>query len=158
MERHFGNAAALTYGLLERLSQAADLGEKYNIKLQKVADLFADVNCQMTLLPGLACLNYPMALRLIVVKFPIFLKYKCEKQILLFADENDNAYPPFCELSRMLRNQAKKRNHSNITAGNPARTVTCTIGATKRQVTTFFPTWSRGKTSSEDYSSIAVAL
>ena len=52
LERRFGNAAALTQALLERLSTAAGFGEKDRARRQKLADLCADVNCQLTYLPG----------------------------------------------------------------------------------------------------------
>ena len=56
LPRRFGNSAALTQALIKRLSVAAGFGEKDNTKLQKLADLCADVDCQMVHLPGLACL------------------------------------------------------------------------------------------------------
>ena len=55
--RLFGNPLALTQALIERLRTAANLSDKNNAKLQKLADLCADVDWQMTHLPGLACLN-----------------------------------------------------------------------------------------------------
>ena len=55
--RLFGNPAALTQALIERLRTAANLSDKNNAKLKKLADLCADVDCQITHLPGLACLN-----------------------------------------------------------------------------------------------------
>ena len=55
--RLFDNPAALIQALIERLRTVANLSDKSNAKVQKVADLCADVDCQMTHLPGLACLN-----------------------------------------------------------------------------------------------------
>ena len=55
LERRFGNAAALTQALLERLSTAAGFGETDGARLQKLADLWAGVDCQLTYLPGLPC-------------------------------------------------------------------------------------------------------
>ena len=78
LERRFGNAAALTQAVLERLSTAAAFGEKDGARLQKLADLCADVDCQMTYLPGLACLNYPIAIRPIIEKLPPSLRSKWE--------------------------------------------------------------------------------
>ena len=54
LERRIGNTAALTQALIERLCSAAHFGEKDNVKLQKLADLGADIDCQTTYLPGLA--------------------------------------------------------------------------------------------------------
>ena len=68
LERHFTNSAALTQALLEQLSQAANCTDKNNARMQKLADFCAGVDCQMIHLPGLACLNYPVALRPIVEK------------------------------------------------------------------------------------------
>ena len=45
LERKFGNTAALTQAILERLSSAASFGEKDNTRLQKLADLCVDVDC-----------------------------------------------------------------------------------------------------------------
>lgn len=47
LERHFGNSAALTQALIERLSQAANFADKDNAIMQKLADLCADVDYQM---------------------------------------------------------------------------------------------------------------
>ena len=66
LERRFGNTAALTQALIERLCSAAHFGEKDNVKLQKLADLCADIDCQTTHLPGLACLNFPVRIGPIV--------------------------------------------------------------------------------------------
>ena len=70
LERRFGNTAALTHALLERLSTATSFGAKDNNRLQKFTDLCVVVDCQMTHLPGLACLNYPIAIRLIIEGLP----------------------------------------------------------------------------------------
>ena len=76
LERRFGNAAALTQALLERLSTTAGFSEKDGARLQKLADLCADVDCQLTYLPCLACLNYPIAMRPIIEKLPASLRSK----------------------------------------------------------------------------------
>ena len=120
LERRFGNAAALTQALLERLSTAAAFGEKDGARLQKLADLCADVDCQMTYLPGLACLNYPIAIRPIIEKLPPSLRSKWEKEIVRYAEEHNDAYPTFLEFSTMIQNQARKKNHPNVSAGSPA--------------------------------------
>ena len=109
LERRFGNAAALTAALLERLSSEASFGEKDSARLQKLADLCVDVDCQMTHLPGLACLNYPIAIRPITEKLPASLKSKWEKEIVRYAGEHNDAYPTFREFSKMIQNHAKLR-------------------------------------------------
>ena len=120
LERRFGNATALTQALLERLSTAAGFGEKDGARLQKLADLCADVDCQLTYLPGLPCLKYPIVMRPIIEKLPASLRSKWEKEIVRYAEEHNNAYPTFREFSIMIQNQARKKNHPNVSAGNPA--------------------------------------
>ena len=93
----FGNSAALTQALLERLSQTTNFADKHNARMKKLADFCAEVDCQMIQLPGLACHNYPVALRPIVEKVPLPLISKGEKQIMQYAEEHDDAYPPFSE-------------------------------------------------------------
>ena len=55
LERRFGNVAAITHALLERLTESARFTEKDKLKLQAFADLCADVDSQLTHLPGLNC-------------------------------------------------------------------------------------------------------
>ena len=117
LERRFGNTAALTQALIERLCSAAHFGEKDNVKLQKLADLCADIDCQMTHLPGLACLNFPVTIRPIVERLPGFLQSKWEKEIVRYASDYNDAYPTFHKFSMMIQDQARKRNHPNITVG-----------------------------------------
>ena len=117
LERRFGNSAALTQALIERLCTAAGFGEKDNAKLQKLADLCADVACQMAHLPGLACLNYPIAIRPIVERLPAYLRSKWEKEIVDYAGNHNDAYPTFHEFSAMIQSQARKKNHPNVSAG-----------------------------------------
>ena len=45
LERRFGNVAAITHALLERLTESARFTEKDKLKLQAFADLCADVAC-----------------------------------------------------------------------------------------------------------------
>ncbi|KAL9986037.1 hypothetical protein ACROYT_G000100, partial [Oculina patagonica] len=117
LERRFGNAAALTQALIERLCTAASFGDKDNAKLQKLADLCADVDCQINHLPGLACLNYPIAIRPIVERLPTYLRSKWEKEIVSYAAEHNDAYPTFKRFSAMIQSQSRKRNHPNVFAG-----------------------------------------
>ena len=101
LERRFGNIAAITNTLLSRLSDGAKFNDKDKAKLQSFADLCADVDSQLTHLPGLACLNYPNALRSIVEKLPTFLRSKWEKQVARFADAHQDAYPGFHDFASM---------------------------------------------------------
>ena len=125
LERRFGNAAALTQALIDRLPTAAGFGEKDCARLQKLADLCADVDCQMTYLPGLACLNYPIAIRPIIEKLPASLRSKWDKEIVRYAERYNDAYPTFREFWTTIQNQARKKNHPNVSAGSPA-TSSCT--------------------------------
>ena len=115
LERRFGNTAALTQALIERLCSAAHFGEK-DVKLQKLADLCADIDCQTTHLPGLACLNFPVTIGPIVQRLPGFLQSKWE-EIVCYATEYNDAYPTFHKFSMMIQDQARKRNHPNISTG-----------------------------------------
>ena len=58
----------------KRLSQAANCTDKDNAIIQKLANLCADVDTHMIHLPGLACLNKPVALRPIVETLRLSLK------------------------------------------------------------------------------------
>ena len=95
LEKRFGNAATLTRAILERPSTAPAFSEKDGARLQKLADLCADVDCQMTYLPGLACLNYPIAIRPIIEKLPASHRSKWEKEIVRYAEEHNYVYPTF---------------------------------------------------------------
>ena len=85
------------------------------------ADLCTDVNCQIDNLPGLACLNYPEAIRPIVEKLPTSLRTKWEKEVVQHAESHDDAYPGFNIFTRVVKSQAKIKNHPNILAGSPQR-------------------------------------
>lgn len=125
LEKRFGNAATLTRAILERPSTAPAFSEKDGARLQKLAELCADVDCQMTYLPGLACLNYPIAIRPIIEKLPASHRSKWEKEIVRYAEEHNYVYPTFHEFSTMIQNKARKKNHPNVSAGSPA-TNSCT--------------------------------
>ena len=68
-----GNSEVITSALLKKLSGAAKFSEKEREKLQMFADICADVDSQLDFLPGLACLNYPNAIKPIAGKLPPFL-------------------------------------------------------------------------------------
>ncbi|KAK3743580.1 hypothetical protein QZH41_001384 [Actinostola sp. cb2023] len=118
LERRFGSSAVITNALLERLHESAAFSESDTVKLQEFADVCADVDSQVAYLPGLACLNFPNAIRPIVEKLPISLRSKWEKEIVRYAEKNDDAYPDFHSFTRTIQSQAKLRNHPNIIAGS----------------------------------------
>ena len=105
---------------LETFTATNQQSAKDCARLQKLADLCADIDYQMTYLPGLACLNYPIAIRPIIEKLPASLRSKWEKEIVRYAEEHNDAYPTFLEFSTMIQNQARKKNHPNVSAGSPA--------------------------------------
>ena len=71
----------------------------------------------MVYLPGVACLNYANTIRPIVDNLPNFLRYKWEKQVVDYAEENNDEYPSFQRFSTMVRKQAKLKNHPHVLAG-----------------------------------------
>ena len=79
LERCFGSVAVISNTLLERLRDTATFDEREHDKLQLFADLCADIESQVTYLPGLACLNYPNAMQPITAKLPKFIRAKWEK-------------------------------------------------------------------------------
>ena len=74
LERRFGSAAVITNALLERMQKTAAFNESDNTKLQQFADLCADVESQMSYLPGLACLNFPNTIQPLAEKLPSSLR------------------------------------------------------------------------------------
>ena len=89
------NPATLTQALIERLCIAANFGDKDNAKLKKLADLCADVDCQLTHLPGIACLNNFIAILWVVERLLAYLRNKWDKEIVHYAWKHNNAYPTF---------------------------------------------------------------
>lgn len=116
LEQRFGNVAAITNALLEQLGETAKFSERDIKKLQEFSDLCANVDYQVGQLPGLECLNYPNAIRPLVMKLPTALRQKWEKQVVDFASENDEAYPSFHIFATMIKRHAKLKNHPNVTA------------------------------------------
>ena len=88
-----------------------------NLQLQEFADVCADVDSQITCLPGLGCLNFPTAIAPIVEKTPLSLRSKWEKEIAIHAEANEDAYPGFHVFSEVVQRQAQIKNHPNIVAG-----------------------------------------
>ena len=70
----------------------------------------------LDLLPRLACLNYPIAIRPIVERLPTSLQRKWEKKVVTYAIDNDNDYPDFRAFATTIERQAKTKNHPNILA------------------------------------------
>lgn len=116
LERRFGNTAAITNTLLERLSQKAKFNDGDLQGLQVFADLCGDVDSQMTYLPGLSCLNYPNVIRPIIERLPNFLRSKWEKEIITYAAKHQDAYPTFHVFASMVQQPARKKNHPNVQA------------------------------------------
>ena len=123
LERRFGSAAVITNSLLERLHNSVAFNDKDNQKLQEFSDICADVRSQMNHLPGLACLNYPNAIRPIAEKLPTSLRNKWEKTVAQFAENHGDAYPDFHRFACMIEERARAKNHPNILAGG-APTIT----------------------------------
>ena len=119
LERRFGSAAVITNSLLERLKKLAEFGEKDAAKLQQFADLCVDVRSQISELPGLGCLNFPIVIQPIAEKLPKFLQSKWEKEIAEHADKHGGAYPSFERFTKLVVRQAKIKNDPNILAHKP---------------------------------------
>ena len=117
LEKRFGSAAVISSTLLECLRNTATFGDQENDKLQQFADLCADIESQVTFLPGLACLNYPSAIQPIAEKLPLFVRTKWEKEIANYSDNHRGTYPPFSRFSKIVQEQAKTKNNPNILAG-----------------------------------------
>ena len=81
LERRFGRMAVISNTLLERLRGTATFSEQKHDNLQQFADLCADIESQVTYLPGLACLNYPNAMQPKTEKLLQFIRAKWEKEI-----------------------------------------------------------------------------
>ena len=116
LERRFGNTAAITNTLLERLTLTAKFGDGDLRGLQVFADLCGDVDSQLSYLPGLRCLNYPNVIRPIVEELPPHLRTKWEKEIVTYATKHHEAYPDFHAFASMVQEQARKKNHPNVQA------------------------------------------
>ncbi|KAK3727498.1 hypothetical protein QZH41_018364 [Actinostola sp. cb2023] len=121
LERRFGSPAVITNALLERLHESATFTGNDNIRLQEFADICADVDSQIDCLPGLACLNFPNAIVPITEKMPSSLRGKWEKEVVRYAEKNQDAYPGFHALTRIVQEQARLKNHPNIVAGTMKR-------------------------------------
>ena len=88
LEKRFGSAATITNALLQCVHALA-FKESKNEKVQE----FADIDSQISCLPGLACLNYPNAIQPIAAKLPPALCGKWEKEIAKNSGRNGDSYP-----------------------------------------------------------------
>ena len=88
LEKRFGSAAVIANALLERLRSTATFSEHEHVKLQQFADLCADIESQVTFLPGLECLDYPSAIQPIAEKLPKSIRAKWEKEISNYSDSH----------------------------------------------------------------------
>ena len=116
LERRFGNTAAITNVLIERLRKTGKFGEGDSDRLQAFADVCADVNSQLDFLPGLGYLNYPTAIVPIVQNLPSSIRSKWEKRVVHHAEKYDDAYPGFKDFAAMIQEQARLKNHPNVLA------------------------------------------
>ena len=114
LERRFGSAAAITRVLLERLNRTAAFNDGENAKLQEFADLCADVESQMSYLPGLACLNFPNAIQPIAEKLPLPLRQKWEKEITKHTEKNYGVYPGFHIFSKVRQGSKTIQTSSRL--------------------------------------------
>ena len=121
LERRFGSAAVISNTLLERLHNSAMFSEHDNKNLQQFADLCADIESQVTYLPGLACLNYPSAIQPVTEKLPQFIRAKWEKEIAHYSDLNGGPYPSFSKFLAPVKEQAKIKNNPNLLANKEAK-------------------------------------
>ena len=119
LERHFGSVAVISNTLLDRLRNTATFSEQEHDNLQQFADPCADIERQVTYLPGLACLNYPNAMQPIT-ELPQFIHAKWEKEIAYYSKSNDGAYPPFSRFSTIVQEQAKIKNDPSVLARKAA--------------------------------------
>ena len=99
LERRFGNTAAITNVLVQRLQNKSRFEKGDSDKLQRFADMCADIDSQLDFLPGLGCLNYPSAIGLIVENLPNFIRSKWEKRVVQYAEDYNDAYPGFKEFA-----------------------------------------------------------
>ena len=65
-------------------------------------------------------MNYAISIRPIIENLLASLRSKREKEIVRYAEEHNHAYPTFLEFSTMIQNQARKKNHPNVSAESPA--------------------------------------
>ena len=89
-----------------------------NANLQEFADLCADVESQISYLPGLTCLNFPNAIQPIAEKLPVSLRQKWEKEITKHSEKNGGEYPGFHIFSKVVQDQTRIKNNPNVLTVN----------------------------------------
>ena len=94
LERRFGNTAAITNVLVQRLQNTSRFEKGNSDK-----DMCADVDSQLDFLPGLGCLNYPSEIGPIVENLPKFIRSKWEKRVVQYAEDYNDAYHGFKEFA-----------------------------------------------------------
>ena len=116
LERRFGNTAAITNVLVQRLQNTSRFEQGDSDKLQRFADVCADVDSHLDFLPGLGSLNYPSAIGPIFENLPNFIRTKWEKRVVQYAEDYNDAYPGFKEFAAIIQEQARLKNHPNVLA------------------------------------------
>ena len=104
LERRFGSTVAITNVLVQRLQNTSRF-EGDSDKLQRFADVCADVDSQLDFLPGLGCLNYPTAIGPIVENLPNFIRSKWKKRVVQYAGDYNDSYPGFIEFAPSSNNK-----------------------------------------------------
>ena len=137
LKRRFGSVAVISNTLLECLRDTATFDERENHNLQQFADLCADIESQVTYLPGLACLNYPNAMQPITAKLPQFIRAKWEKEIAYYSNSNGGAYPPFSRFSKIVQEQSKIKNNPNVLASKAASPTQVSAPKPRKEKKTF---------------------
>ena len=92
-----------------------DLKKGDSNKLQRFADMCADVDSQLDFLPGLGCLNYPSAIGPIVENLPNFICSKWEKRVVQYTEDYNDAYPGFKEFAA-IRIPSHPRRQADLAA------------------------------------------
>ena len=137
LEKRFGSVAVISNTLLERLRDTATFDEREHDNLQQFADLCADIESQVTYLPGLACLNYLNAMQPITEKLPQFIRAKWEKEIAYYSNSNGGAYPSFSRFSKIVQEQSKIKNDPNVLAGKAASPTQVSAPKPRKEKKTF---------------------
>lgn len=108
------------------MDKTAAFSDVENAKLQEFTDLCADVESQMSDLPGLACLDFPNAIQPIAEKLPVLLRQKWEKEITKHSEKNGGEYPGLHIFSKVVQDQVTIKNNPNILAADKRTPVTPT--------------------------------
>ena len=99
------------------VTKVSNFHENVYAKLREFEDLCTDANCQIDNLPGLACVNYPGAIRPVIEKLLTSLQTKWE-EVVKHAERHNDAYPGSNIFTPVAKSKAKIKNHQNILAGS----------------------------------------